>query len=187
MNNGSQFIPNVHGRAGAWEVAHDGTPNATMFPPDGTFPMSNTNDPCRLLAARVYGGQFVLWGSSFYVGLGGPYNASAYHGISFWAKYGPNSTNLVRVAFPDKDTDPTGGLCNPTAGSANGCYDHYGKSIVLQPTWTKVTLRFTDLTQQGFGNLASQFDPSTLFRIEWDIPAGAMFDIWVDDIAFLTQ
>lgn len=168
-------------------MAHDSTPNAMMFPPDGTFPMSNTNDPCRLLAARAYGGQFALWGSSFYVGLGGPYNASAYRGVSFWAKVGPNSTNLVRIAFPDKDTDPTGGLCNPTTGSANGCYDHYGKQLILQPTWTKVDVRFTDLVQQGFGNLASQFDPSTLFRIEWDIPAGATFDIWVDDIAFLTQ
>ena len=187
MNDGSQFIPNIHGRAGAWQVEHDTTPGATMFPPDGTFPMSDTGDPCRLLAARAYGGQFVLWGSSFLVGLGGPYNASPYKGISFWAKVGPSSTNFLRVAFPDKDTDPAGGLCSTAPGALNGCYDHFGKSIMLSTTWTKVTIRFTDLTQQAFGNLVAQFDPSTLFRIEWDIFPGATFDIWVDDLALLTQ
>ncbi len=187
MNNGSQFIPNINGRAGSWQVAHDPTPGATMFPPDGTFPMSDTGDPCRLLAARVDGGQFVLWGASFYVGLGGPYNASAYTGISFWAKVGPTSSNLVRIAFPDKDTDPAGGQCSTAPGAVNGCFDHWGKSLVFSQTWTKITLPFSELSQQAFGNLAPQFDPSTLFRIEWDIPVGAVFDIWVDDIAFLTE
>jgi hypothetical protein len=186
MENGSQFIPTVHGRAGAWQVAHDTTPNGMMFPPDGTFPMTDTGDPCRLKAARVYGGGFVLWGASFYVGLGGPYNASAYHGISFWAKAGATSGSFLRVSFPDKDTDPLGGSCTGTTG-ANSCFDHFGKSIALTTTWTKITIRFTELTQQGFGNLVSAFDPATLFRISWDIPAGATFDVWVDDVSFLTQ
>jgi len=37
------------------------------------------------------------------------------------------------------------------------------------------------------GRPASQFDPASLFRIEWEIPAGAIFDVWVDDVSFLTQ
>jgi hypothetical protein len=173
MDKGSQFIPSVHGRAGSWQVAHDTTPNVTMFPPDGTFSMSNTNDPCRLLAVHV---------------LGAPYNASAYKGISFWAKVGPSSSPTVRVAFPDKDTDPAGGTCSTAPGApANGCFDHWGSQVPLSQSWTKVTVRFSNLTQAGWGNLVSQFDASTVFRIHWEIPAGATFDIWVDDLAFLTQ
>ena len=188
MDDGSQFIPSVHGRAGSWQVAHDTTPNVTMFPPDGTFSMSQTGDPCRLLAARVYGGPYTIWGATFYVGLGGAYNASAYKGISFWAKVGATASPAVKVSFPDKDTDPAGGTCSTAAGApANGCYDHWGKHLNLPTTWTKITIRYTDLSQDLWGNLVSQFDPSTLFRIQWEIPAGATFDIWVDDISFLTQ
>jgi hypothetical protein len=190
MDNGSQFIPNIHGRAGSWQGAHDTTPNVTMFPPDGTFSMSNTNDPCRLLAVRVYGGPFTIWGALFSVGLGAPYNASAYKGVSFWAKVGPSSSTGVRLTFPDKDTDPAGGICSTAPGAPpNGCFDHWGMPLspLLSQSWTKVTVRFTSLSQGGWGNLVSQFDPSTVYGIQWEILAGATFDIWVDDLAFLTQ
>jgi hypothetical protein len=187
MNDGSRFIPNINGRSGAWNVIHDTvSPNAMMWPVEGTFPMSNTGDPCRLLAARTYGGGFTQF-AGFTMGLGGPYNASPYKGISFWAKVGTPSSPDLRVAFPDKNTDPSGGICSPVQGAPNQCYDYFAKALVLTTAWTKYTARYTELVQIGFGNRAPQVDPSTLFRIEWDIPAGATFDIWVDDIAFLTQ
>jgi hypothetical protein len=190
MESGSQFIPNIHGRSGAWQTVHDSTtPNATMFPPDGTFPMSPTGDPCRLLAAHVYGGQFALF-SSFQVGLGGPYNATAYRGITFWAKVAPSTSNVIRVNFPDKDTDPASGICSTVSTpvvAPNVCWDHFGKPVTFQTTWTKVTILFSELAQLGWGNLATQFDPATLYRIEWAFAQNAKFDVWVDDIAFLTQ
>jgi hypothetical protein len=190
MENNSQFIPNVHGRAGAWQVVHDATQGAKMFPPDGTFPMSPSGDPCRKLAVHVYGGQFTIFGSSFLVGLGGPYNASAYRGITFWAKAAPSTSNVVRVAFPDKDTDPSGGACSTVTMpvvAPNSCWDHFGKYVTFPQSWTKITVLFSELTQLGWGNLATQFDPATLYRIQWDSPVGSTFDLWVDDLSFLTQ
>ena len=41
----------------------------------------------------------------------GPYDASKYKGISFFAKKGPGSTGKVRIKFPDRNTDPDGGVC----------------------------------------------------------------------------
>src|SRR5579883_952112 len=115
MNNGSPSIPNVHGRAGSWQDADDAT-GASLFPPvGGPFQMSDTGDPCRLLAVRTYGGPFLQWGATVYVGLGAPYNASAYKGVSFWAKAGASSSTGVRIAFPDKDTDPAGASCSTVA------------------------------------------------------------------------
>jgi hypothetical protein len=187
MNDGSRFIPNVNGRSGDWSAFHDtASPNAMMWPPDGTFAMSDSGDPCRKLTARSYGGGFTQF-SGFEVGLGGPYDASKYKGISFWAKMGASSSPYLRVSFPDKNTDPEGGICSPTPGAANQCYDYFAKQITLTSTWTKYAARFTELVQIGFGNRAPQVDASTLFRIEWDIPAGATFDDWVDDLSLLTQ
>ncbi len=185
MNDGSQIIPSINGRAGAWQVYHDTTPGAMMFPADGTFPMSDTGNSCLLLAARAYGGPFVLWGAGFSVGLGSPYDATAYAGITFLARIGAGSTSVVRVAFPDKDTDPSGNRCSTVAGSATACFDHFGERITLSTTWTTVTIAFSDLTQDGFGNVVSQFDPSTLYSIQWNLDAGATFDVWIDNLALL--
>ena len=73
--------------------------------------MDKTGDDCRILAAHVYGGPFTVWGAGFGVGLGNPYNASGYNGISFWARSAVPLT--LQIAFPDKDTAVAGGLAIP--------------------------------------------------------------------------
>jgi len=185
MNDGDRFIPQVNGRAGAWKDSDDGTPGATMFPdPAGLFTMTKTGDMCRQYAAYVYGGPFVDTGATVGFGIGGPYDASKYDGISFWAKIDSGSYGL-RVAFPDKDTLPDGGLCEGSAPE-NQCWDHYGYRITNRTTeWTKYTVSFSSLTQDGWGRSGGGFDPSTLFEVQFQIPKNNTFGVWIDDVAFV--
>ena len=106
---------------------------------------------------------------------------------SFWAKIGSGVTPNVQVSFPDKDTDPTGGLCDPSSTGATGCYDHYNERLFFSTTWTQETIYFTKLVQDGWGNLAPAFDPTTLYSIQFNVAAGSTFDISIDDLAFITQ
>lgn len=188
MESGGPNIPQTNGRTGAWTDFGDNSAGATIWPPTASnFKMSDSGDPCRRLAARFYGSGFGIWGTGMKVSLGSPYNATADKaiGITFWAKAGAGSTPNVHVTFPDKDTDPTYGLCDPSTTAANGCYDDFGARIALSSNWAQYTIFFAQLTQDGWGRIASQFDPSTLYSIQFLVAAGATFDVWVDDIAFV--
>lgn len=187
LNDGDRFIPPLSGRSGAWTNGHDSSPNAKMFPDPATgFVPSATGDACRKYAAYVAGGGYVLTGAYFYFGLGSPYNASKYTGITFWGRIDAGTSPGIRVAFPDKDTEPFGNLCdtNPPPGSTNGCWDHYGQYVTLTTTWTKYSVSFSSLEQGGWGRQGTAFDPTTLYRVEFDIDVNATFAIWIDDVAF---
>ena len=158
-----------------------------MFPDPATgFVPSATGDACRKYAAYVYGGGYVISGAYFYFGLGSPYNASKYTGITFWAKIDAGTSPGIRVAFPDKDTEPFGNLCeiDPPPGSTNGCWDHYGDFVTFDTTWRKYSISFASLRQRGWGRQGTAFDPTTLYRVEFDIDVNATFGIWIDDVAF---
>lgn len=185
LNDGDRFIPGNSGRVGSWKDSHDGTPTGTMYPdPANPFTPTDTGDPCRKHAAYVKGAGFSDWGASLSVGLGGPYNASKYTGVSFWAKSDAGGSQVVNVTFPDKDTHPDGGLCKPNSVGAKQCYDHYGIRTTITPTWTKFTIPFKELSQEGWGMQGAEFDPATLFEVLFQIPESATFAIWIDDIAF---
>jgi hypothetical protein len=185
MNDGDRFIPQVNGRAGAWKDEGDATPSSTMFPdPTGLFTMTNTGDACRKYAAYVYGGPFVDGNPVFYFGIGGPYDASKYDGISFLAKIDSGSASGLRVVFPDKDTQPDGGLCQASV-PGNSCWDHYGKKIDITTTWTRYQVSFNELTQIGWGRAGAGFDRSTIYEVRFQLPSNAKFAVWIDDVALV--
>jgi hypothetical protein len=185
LNDGNRFILNNSGRVGSWTDSHDSTPTGAMYPdPVNLFTPTDTGDSCRKYAVYVKGSGFSDWGASFWFGLGSPYNASKYTGITFWARTDAGSSGVVRVSFPDKDTYPDGGICKTNVTGATQCYDHYGARVTLTPDWKKQTLSFKDLSQDGWGLQGAAFDPSTLFQVLFQIPVNATFGIWVDDVAF---
>jgi hypothetical protein len=186
LNDGDRFIPAVNGRAGAWFVSHDGSPNGKMSPDPSTgFASTNTGDSCRKYASYVTGSGFVLGGASFWFGLGSPYNASKYTGISFWGKIDAGTSSALRVGFPDKDTYPDGNLCSTASNAgSNMCWDHYGYRVTLTSTWTKYTINFSQLAQESWGRAGSGFDRASLYQVLFAIPVGATFGIWIDDVAF---
>jgi endoglucanase len=110
----------------------------------------------------------------------GPYDASKYQGISFFAKKGPGSVSKVRVKVSDKNTDPDGGVCG-------ACSNDFGMVISLSEEWQKFIVPFGALRQEsGWGNPRPRsVSPEAAFAIQFAVnEKGKAFDVWVDDLAF---
>ncbi len=110
----------------------------------------------------------------------GPYDASKYQGISFFAKKGPGSTSKVRVKLSDKNTDPDGGVCG-------ACSNDFGMQLTLTEDWQKFIVPFSALRQEsGWGNPRPRsVDPQAVYAVQFQVnEKNKPFDVWVDDLAF---
>lgn len=110
----------------------------------------------------------------------GPYDASKYKGISFFAKKGTGSTGKVRIKVPDKNTDPDGGVCG-------ACSNDFGMQLTLSEQWQKYIVPFSALRQDsGWGNPRPRSVASeAIYAIQFQVnDKGRPFDIWIDDLAF---
>jgi endoglucanase len=132
------------------------------------------------------GGQLAKAGTVFAaVGMNftdprGPYDASKYQGISFFAKKGPGSTSKLRIKMPDKYTDPEGGVCA-------ACSNDFGMQLSLSDEWQKFIVPFSALRQDsGWGNPRPRSVASeAVFAVQFQVnDKGKPFDIWIDDLAF---
>lgn len=109
------------------------------------------------------------------------FDASDYEGISFFARRGPNSGGNVRLKIPDRKTFPAGGECSE-------CYNDFGVDLELSEQWQHFVFRFEELAQlPDWGSpRPSSIDASGLFGIQFQVQgAGADFDLWIDDLAFI--
>jgi hypothetical protein len=169
-------------RAGYWVVFNDGT--AKQEPRLGSaFPAS------RIPGGRggghfglhTIGGKFSKWGAALSVELSPRrcYDASAYAGISFWAR--GKAQLRVAVKMTQVIAEEFGGSC------IDGCYDTHGAERPLSAEWQQYQVRWDELTQRGSGT-ALPFDPRSLFALEFGVPAGRPpFDFWIDDVAFIAR
>lgn len=110
----------------------------------------------------------------------GPYDASRYQGISFFAKKAPGSSGSVRLKLPDSDTDPDGKVCTE-------CYNDFGTDLELTDEWQRYTVPFNRMRQmQGWGSpIVASIKPNAIYGVQFQVnQPGASFDIWVDDLAF---
>jgi len=132
-------------------------------------------------AARM-SGHTASSGDSVYAGIGlslaeprGPYDASRYDGISFWAK-GPGH---VRLEIPDGYTAPEGRKCRD-------CYNDFGLDLALAAGWQRYSVKFEWLSQrQGWGDPRAEIERKELYAIEWQFGTpGRDYDIWFDDVTF---
>ncbi len=120
------------------------------------------------------------------------YGASAYKGISFWAK----GTVPFHAAIAIPATTPStsdGGTC---VAGVKPCADHYFMLITPVPdgtTWTQFTITFADTTtfaQAGWGASAT-FDPAHILNLQFQVngettaTAATPYDFAVDDLAFV--
>lgn len=152
----------------------------------GTFEMSPGGAENTPYAAR-FKGKVSLAESPTQGGMGmnfvdpkGPYDASQYGGISFWAKAGPGSATTMRLKIPDKNTDPDGGVCSE-------CFNDFGMDISLSQEWQHYVVRFKDLAQLPGWGMPKKFgiDKSRIYGIQFQVDQkGKDFDIWVDQLRF---
>ena len=149
-------------------------------------------------AANLFGQGFSTWGlymgftlNKTLQGARNTYDASAYVGISFWAKLGPNdkctspaTCRLVHLAISTRDTDQQGGICTTV------CSDHFGYWQGLTTTWQKYTILFRQLAQDGWGVPGAaqglKFDAAHTYEVQFQVkPAGTPFDFWISDVALV--
>jgi endoglucanase len=174
------------GRGGYWYSYADKV-GTTLLPAAGAkFTMASGGANSSARAARLSGsvgtgGDVTFAGMGF--GFTDPkhaYDASAFSGVSFWAKVDGDSATAVRLKVPDANTDPAGGVCT-------ACFNDFGADIALTHAWTKFTVPFATMKQlDGWGAPhPAAIEPSKLFGLQWQVVTpGAKVDIWVDDVQF---
>ncbi|WP_437964597.1 CIA30 family protein [Sorangium sp. So ce260] len=195
MEDNDNAILAKGGRVGYWYTFNDGTAGATQDPPPdpegtGETPFTMTAlDPARgqsTTAARSWGSGFEGWGIGFgfdlssVEGAKAVYDASAYTGITFWAKVGAGSSTAASVLISDASTDAVGGACTDEC-------DAWQKQLAsISEEWQQFTIPFADLKQGGWGTPAAteQIDAAKLYSIQFQVGEAATFDLYIDDLAF---
>jgi endoglucanase len=113
----------------------------------------------------------------------GPYDASQYAGITFFAKRAAGTASKLTVKLPDGNTDPDGGNCS-------ACYNDFGYTVNVGEQWTRYVLPFHDLKQEPDWGAPRKphVDASKLYAIHFEAKTpGSDYDFFVDDIEFVCK
>ena len=186
FQDGTNQVLVQEGRKGYWYTFVDKV-GTTVSPPAGKkFIMSPGGANGAPYAARMIG-KVSASGDPQYSGMGfsftnpkGPYDASKYTGVAFWAKVGAGSQKAVRLKVPDINTDPDGKVCTE-------CFNDFGVDLDLTEQWKRYTVTFDKMTQmEGWGSpQKDHIDKSKVFGMQWQVnKPGASYDIWVSDVSF---
>ena len=178
----------VKDRGGYWYTFVDksgSTVTPTSGDQGGTFTMAPGGANGTQFAAHMTGQ--LSSGDTVYAGMGlnfqepkGAYDATAYKGISFWAKKGPGSTGKLRLKVPDTNTDPDGKVCKE-------CFNDFGMDLTLTDEWTQFVVPYIGMTQmKDWGSPRMPgVDSSRIYGLQFQVnEKGAAFDVWVDEIQF---
>ena len=191
MEDGDGLICQLGGRNGGWYDFGDGTPGTIDPPSNVLFNPTRIRDGSRgtsLYAARFSGSGFTKWGAKMGLSLSLK-NGTAVQpidvtgvagGIVFWMR----SNVPVSVEFPTVETAlfKDGGNCVDSANATN-CDNHFFFQVTAPaPGWLKYEVPFNALAQRPGGG--ATWDPHNLLNIQFGVPAGAAFEVWVDDISF---
>jgi hypothetical protein len=197
-------INDARGRNGSFFTYNDLTPAGVQDPRAGdASPVEIPGGRCMSKwAMHVTAKGFTTWGAGFGTDLAygiapdggmlvidggsarGSYDASAYTGISFWARVEPGSKPGIRINVADSTTAPEGGKCVLDNTSPNRCYDDFGQSLGITSTWDYFKIPFSATTQSGFGLKGVAIDRAHLYGIQFQAPASVDYNVWLDDLAF---
>jgi hypothetical protein len=172
------------GRNGYWYTFVD-KQGSTISPPAHTkFLMSPGGAAGSKYAAHILG-KMSANGDPLFAGLGfsftdpkGPYDATSYTGVSFYAKVGAKSTKTVRLKLPDVNTDPDGRVCKE-------CFNDFGTDLTLTGDWKKYTIPFAAMKQMkdwGDPNPPA-VNKAKVYGMQWQVTdTGVDYDLWIDDV-----
>jgi hypothetical protein len=110
------------------------------------------------------------------------YDMTPYKGVSFWSRSDMGSSMRMKMPMTDETKTTDGGDCVESATTK--CSDDFGANIALTKNWIKHTVMFSTLTQEKWGK-AFTWNPAHVTSIQFQVPKGAAFDVWIDDVAFI--
>jgi hypothetical protein len=196
FEDGTGSVAQVAGRGGGFYMFNDGS--GTQTPPPGGLPDATEMSRCGgMYALCMSGHDFTVWGAGMGTDLGpvtmdgdmmvkSSWDASAYSGISFWAKANAGSAVALRVSLKDANTAPEGGVCDPMVDSgAEACNDDWGRNLNLTEQWAPYTIMYSDMAQSNWGKQFPAFDAEHVFSIQFQVNKGLDFDLCIDDLAFV--
>jgi hypothetical protein len=192
LEDGNGALPAISTRNGSWWISTD-TSGGIIEPPAEAAPPAERilGGRCESeYAMRVTGSGFTEWGAVLTAGFRyttevASIDASAYRGVTFWARVGEDHTSPVRVQFQDTSSEPNGGVCNPESTGTDQCYDGWGTALTTIGTeWQQFRIAFSTLGQRGFGYAGEAIDTSNLYTIEWNLEQNSTYNLWIDDVWF---
>ena len=162
-----------NGSLTSWYEYKDSTPGATLNPLAIVSPGAAATTKSLRLSGRGFQG--------FGAGVGLMSlctDASAFRGITFWAKgtSGTDNNIALQVAIPATQAVADGGDCT------SSCYDHPSKKVVLTSAWQQYQVLFTDLGQAGFGPPAEY--GGIIMALNWVSIEGPTVDFEIDEIEY---
>jgi hypothetical protein len=164
---------------GAWYAGAGGASTLSPAHSEGAFPM--TSGGYIGSAARVYGtmaqADYAHIGHNMYRGAA-IFNASAYAGVSFYAKAAAPIS--VRVGLGQQNNVPDYGLCTPDVT----CYKYPEATISVGTAWTRHVVLFSEMQTSPPGVVPTT--PGTLKAIQFSMEPGA-YDFYVDELYFVTR
>ena len=182
FEDGDTRILHVERRAGSWATFNDGSavqrPSAGVLARADRIPGGRGSSHFGL---HTSGGKFKTWGAGIATDLSPRrcYDASAYAGVSFWAR-GRGKFNVV-VKMTQVVAEEYGGSC------LHDCFDGHRLAIALSSDWEQHFVRWEELAQTGFGTPVP-FDPRSLLSFEVQVlPEDTPFDFWIDDPSFILR
>jgi Sulfatase-modifying factor enzyme 1 len=159
-------------------------PNSTIKPPlpPGPFAMSSggyLGTAAHVNGSRALGGWAKL-GINMRPGTG-LFDASGYHGISFYAK--ADKPMEIQVMLAQENNDPSYGLC----AALKTCYNYPRRAVAVGTTWSRFVVPFDALLSAPLaGGGRVPVTPATIKHFAFVMPVGA-FDFWVDEIYFVRR
>ena len=188
--------------SGLWDFSKDLSAGTIM--PAGTPALSSAlvagaNGTAKAL--HVTGTNLTGWGASLAAEVAGgcPFDASAYGGISFYAKgtsavvEGANKL-LILVGMPEFEPKSMGvGFCDDLAMPADpNCYAAHRVLIDLTPDWKQYKIAWSDLHAPTYLTGGPAFNPNRIRTVVFNAsgPTPAMapatsFDFSVDELQFV--
>ncbi len=150
---------------GWWFVTNDGSSTQTM---EVVAPGDRPGD---LGALHSTGGPFTGWGAIVGVNLTGTgaekgYDASRFTSLRFFAKAGPGSQTATSACFLSGDT----------------CFS-YG--VTLDSAWSEYTIPLASASNAD--NPMLRLDASAIRCVQFAVSGTGIFDLWLDDVAFVRQ
>jgi hypothetical protein len=197
MEDNEPHVLPTRGRNGRWNTYNDGTSEGVQLPPADFTTMTDVRSDAPHessdYAAYTSGEGFSGFGAVLNVTMRSwpdyeetpPYDATAYSGLSFWAKVGANKSTTIRVRLVTTDTDPRGGECSPSGDVSEICFDHFLTQLTLSTGWQRYDVFFDDFGQTATGKPFSAPNLGGLYTIEFVASGSGPFEFWIDDLSFI--
>lgn len=196
MESQTSALPTIAGRSGSWWAAGDGTPGASYQPATNMLPERLLEPRCDSRHAMRFSGLgFNDWGAliglsfAYAVMPSGEYGAVAYDahqhtGVTFWARVGDTSTNLVSLSLQGRMAEPVPRPCEKPEPAGEGCSDAFSAPLIgLDTSWRRFELPFSGLAQHH-PQVVGTLDPAGLYALTFGFPPATVFDFWIDDLSF---